>query len=135
VFENKYRPAIKPFKNHLSIKFVLAALIVLISNIVWYNFTKPPIAANTGFPINLLRYVKYYYLPFNFYSWPVSSNPMVYFFPGAFPYALLNSIDFGDYSISYFIYNVGFEIAGGLSLFYISSKFLSRYGINDKYAL
>ena len=135
MFENRYRSAIKPFKNQLAIKFVLAALIVLISNIVWYNFAKPPIAANTGFPINLLRYVKYYYLPFNFYSWPVSYNPMVNFFPGAFPYALLNSIDFGNYSISYFIYNVGFEIAGGLSLFYISSKFLSRYGINDTYAL
>jgi hypothetical protein len=135
MLKNFHESVSKLFGGSPQIKFFLVALIIIISNIVWYNFTKPPISANTGFPINMLRYVKYYYLPFNFYSWPVSSNPMVNFFPGVFPYCVLNSIDFGNYSISYFIYNVGFETAGGLSLFYLSSKILSRYDINDKYAL
>lgn len=135
MFKNEHKLAAKLYNGRPVFEFVLVALIILISNIVWYNFSKPPISANTGFPINMLRYVRYYYLPFNFYSWPVSYNPMVNSLPGTLPYYLLNVIDFGRYSISYFIYNVGFEIAGGLSLFYLSSKFLSRYGIKDIYAI
>ena len=135
MFKSEHKLVAKIYNDHPVIKFIFVSLIILISNLVWYNFSKPPFSANTGFPINMLRYARYYYLPFNFYSWPVSYNPMVYSFPGTLPYFLLNFIDFGSYSISYFIYNVGFEIAGGLSLFYLSSKFLSRYGINDSYAI
>jgi hypothetical protein len=126
---------IKSFFKKPFVKYLIVACIILLSNLVWYNFLKPPISANTGFPINMLRYVRYFYLPFNFYSWPVSYNQMVNFLPGTLPYFLLNAIDFGNYSVSYFIYNVGFEIAGGFSLFYLSSKFFTRYGINDSYSI
>ena len=120
--------------NKLFLKYIIVALIILLSNLIWYNFYRPPISANTAFPINTLRYLKYYYLPFNFYSWPGSSNPMVNYFPYNFTYYLLNGIALNHYGISFFIYNVSFEIAGGFSLFYLISKLFKSYGLPEYYS-
>ena len=116
------------------VKYLTVAFLILLSNLIWYNFSKPPIYANTGFPINTFRYIRYYYLPFNFYSWPVSYNPLVNYFPGNFAYYILNTITLNNYAISFFIYNVGFEIAGGFSLFYLTSRFFHKYNISELYA-
>ncbi len=122
-------------KHRLSSEYCLVFLIILVSNLTWYNFLRPPIAANTGFPINMFRFVKYYYLPFNFYSWPVSYTPMVTGFPLNLLYYVLNVISFNSYSVSFFIYNVGFEVLGGFSLFYLVSKFIKKYNVSDIYAI
>jgi hypothetical protein len=116
------------------LRYIIVALIILLSNLIWYNFGNPPISANTGFPINTLRFLKYYYLPFNFYSWPVSYNPMVNYFPFDLTYSVLNSISLDQYSVSFFIYNVSFEVAGAFSLFYLTSKLFKNYGIPEIYS-
>lgn len=127
--------SIKSVIKRLTVKYLLVAFIILLSNLIWYDFSKPPISANTGFPINLFRYIRYYYLPFNFYSWPASYNPLVNYFPGNFIYYVLDTISLNNYAVSFFIYNVGFEIAGALSLFYLTSKFFHKYNIPEIYAV
>lgn len=126
--------AVESYRKNAILKYLLVALIILLSVLTWYNFYGPPIDSNTGFFINLSRYVRYYYLPFNFYSWPVSYNPMVNYFPIDLIYSVLNLITYNSYSVSFFIYNVGLEIMGALSLFYLTSQFLKKYGIPETYA-
>ena len=59
---------------------------------------------------------------------------MVYFLPGNLIYSLLNFIFFITYSISYFVFNVGFEVGGAISLFYLTNIFFKKYKIPEIYS-
>ena len=115
--------------------YLYTVIIIILSVVLWYNFNSPPIAANTGFPVNIFRYVNHFYLPFNFYSWPVSFNPMVSYLPGTMLMSFFSLLADNNYSVSYFIYNIFFEVMGGMTLFYLSSEFLSKYKIPPVYSM
>jgi len=119
------------YKNR---QYLIVIVIVLISNLLWYNFKYPPVTANSGFNIYPYRYLFIALKPFNFYSWPVSYIPPIFGIPGNLIYSLFYFISFNSYGFAIFMSSIIWEIIGAISLFYLSKKFLIYNNLNENFA-
>jgi len=119
------------YKNR---QYLLIIIIVLISNLLWYNFKYPPVSGNSGFNIYPYRYLFIALKPFNFYSWPVSYIPPIFGIPDNLIYSLFYFISFNSYGFAIFMSSIIWEIIGAISLFYLSKKFLRYNNLNENFA-
>jgi len=127
--DNEFKSVL--YKNR---QYVLVIIIVLISNLLWYNFKYPPVTGNSGFNIYPYRYLFIALKPFNFYSWPVSYIPPILGIPDNLIYSLFYFISFNSYGFAIFMSSIIWEIIGALSLFYLSKKFLRYNNLNENFA-
>lgn len=121
--------------GHGNLNYLLTVMIVLASNLLWYNFSLPPIGANVGFSIYPVRSIFNSLYLINIYSWPGDYIPPVFGLPNDILYGIGYLLSNGNYGIAYFVSNVVWEILGGLSLYYLSSVFGRRYGVPKHYSL
>jgi hypothetical protein len=117
------------------IPYVISAFIVLISYLLWYNFKSPPINSNMGFDLFPWRQVDLSFSPFNPLIWPGSYVPWAFGTPLQMYYGTLFSASGGSYSIGLFLSVLLIDIAGGLCLYYLVTKWLRGIGIRSEYAL
>ena len=115
-------------------QYVVVAAIIVISNILWYNFRLPPITGNSGFNIFPFRQIQISLLPLNVFSWPVSYIPPVLGMPDNLIYALFFAASGNSYSIALFLSNIIWEILGAFSVFYLSRIFLKFVGLDPRFA-
>jgi hypothetical protein len=115
-------------------EYVIIFLIIIISDLLWYNFTKPPIVENYTLDLQPLRIIFMSFYPFNNYSWPGTTFPTIFNFPFNLFYGGLFYITGGNYAVSFFIPNFFIQFLGALSLYKITRVFLSHYKINKIYA-
>jgi hypothetical protein len=115
-------------------QYIVVAAIIIISNLLWYNFRLPPISANSGFNIFPFRQIKISLLPLNIYSWPVSYIPPILGMPDDLIYALFYAASGSSYSIALFLSNVVWEILGAFSIFYLSRIFLKSVSLEPTFA-
>ena len=112
----------------------MVATIIIISNILWYNFRLPPITGNSGFNIFPFRQIKVSLLPLNVFSWPVSYIPPILGMPDVLIYALFYAASGSSYSIALFLSNVVWEILGAFSVFYLSIILLKSVRLEPRFA-
>lgn len=120
------------FKNIF--QYIIVAIIVIISNMLWYNFRMPPITGNSGFNIFPFREIQISLLPFNMYSWPVSYIPPILGLPDNLIYALFYAVSGNSYSVATFFSNVIWEILGAFSVVYLSKTLLRSVGLDTRFA-
>lgn len=114
--------------------YLLVIAIILVSNLLWYNFKYPPVTGNSGFNIYPFRYLYISLKPYNFYSWPVSYIPPILGLPDNLIYSTFYLISFNSYGFAIFMSSVIWEILGAMSLFYLSKKFLNYNNLNENFA-
>ncbi len=115
-------------------EYIIVLLIVLISNLLWYNFTTPPITGNSSFDIYPYRNIFILLKPFDFYSWPVSYIPPILGIPNEIVYSIFYFISNNSYGFAIFVDSIIWEILGAFSLFYLSKKFLLHNNLNKNFA-
>jgi hypothetical protein len=115
-------------------QYVVVAAIIVISNILWYNFRLPPISANSGFNIFPFRQIQISLLPLNVFSWPVSYIPPILGMPNNLIYAVFYAASGNGYSIALFLSNVIWEMLGAFSVFYLSRIFLKSVSLDPRFA-
>jgi hypothetical protein len=127
---------INKFKNKIYEyhEYLMVIVIILVSNLLWYNFKYPPVTGNSGFNIYPFRYLFISLKPYNFYSWPVSYIPPILGLPDNLIYSVFYFISFNSYGFAIFMSSVIWEISGAVSLFYLSKKFLSYNNLNKNFA-
>jgi len=114
--------------------YLIVLLIVLISNLLWYNFKFPPVNGNSGFDIYPYRNLSIMLKPYNFYSWPVSYIPPILGIPDDIIYSIFYFISNNSYGFAIFMSSIIWEILGAFSLFYLSKKFLAYNNLNENFA-
>lgn len=114
--------------------YLIVLLIILISNLLWYNFKTPPVTANSGFDIYPYRNLSIFLKPYNFYSWPVSYIPPILGIPNDIVYSIFYFISNNSYGFAIFVSSIIWEIFGAFSLFYLSKKFLVYNNLNKNFA-
>ena len=115
-------------------QYAVVAAIIIISNILWYNFRLPPITGNSGFNIFPFRQIQISLLPLNVFSWPVSYIPPILGMPNDLIYALFYVASGNSYSIALFLSNIIWEILGAFSVFYLSRTLLKSVGLDPRFA-
>lgn len=115
-------------------QYVVVAAIIVVSNLLWYNFRLPPITGNSGFNIFPFRQIQISLLPFNAFSWPVSYIPPILGMPNNLLYALFYASSGNNYSIALFLSNIIWEILGAFSIFYLSRIFLKSANLDPRFA-
>ena len=127
---------INKFKNNVYKyrEYLLVTAIVIISNLLWYNFNYPPVTGNSGFNIYPFRSLFNSLKPYNFYSWPVSYISPILGLPDNLIYSVFYFISFNSYGFAIFMSSIIWEIFGAVSLFYLSKKFLKYNNLNERFA-
>lgn len=114
--------------------YLIVIFIVIISNLLWYNFKFPPVTGNSGFDIYPFRTLSISLEPYNFYSWSVSYIPPVLGIPDNIIYSLFYFISYNSYGFAIFMSSIIWEILGAISLFYLSKKFLAYNNLNKNFS-
>ena len=122
-----------PVDRNLITEYSIIFFIVLISDLLWYNFGKPPIVENYTLNLQPIRSILIGFYPFNPYSWPGVTYPTIFNLPYNLFYGILFYSTEGNYAISFFIPNFIVEFFGAVSLFRITGIVLNHYQINRRY--
>ena len=118
--------------------YIFSMFIVIISNVLWYNFRNPPVGGNVNFdvfPLTSYFNIKYILSPINPMSWPGSFNAPSISFANQIFYSLLYYAAGSSYSVSFFLENLIPEVLGGFSLVYLFRKYTDHTSIPSSYSL
>ena len=125
-------------KKELSILFpyIVIPFIVLVSDLLWFNFKLPINNANNSFysvnSADLLRLILY---PINLHSWPGSINSVVFSnFPGIVLPTTIYSVTRFNYPLTVLLLGYIWQLLGAYAIYYISRLFLLSENIDSKYS-
>ena len=114
---------------------LLAVAIVVVSYLLWYNFSQPPIGSNTAFLLDPYQHIILSTSLFDPNYWPGVFVPQAFGMPLALFYGAFFIPTGGSYSVAVFSSVVIIDACGGLCLLRMVSLWLRRHDVSAPYAL
>jgi len=115
--------------------YILTMATVSASFLLWYNFSAPPYGSNNVINLFLIRQVNLSSSLFTSYYWPGTYIPQAFGAPYAFAFGGLFAASAGSLSVPQFTLLLVVNVSGGLCLFSLVSRWLSRYSIPKDFGL
>jgi hypothetical protein len=121
--------------GNLKFLYLISGMLVIGGFLLWYNFNTPPINSNIGFDLYPSRQVALALSPFNPYLWPGSSIPWTLGLPTALYYGGFLALSGDNTAVALFLCIAVLDVLGAISLCFLASVWLKRFGFGPEFAL
>jgi hypothetical protein len=117
--------------------YTLIPAIVLISDLLWFNFKLPINNGNNPFySLNSSYILKMILYPVDIHNWPGSLNPVAFSnYPGVLFSGTIYSFTGNNYPLTVFLLGYIWQLIGAYVIYYVSGLFLDWENLDKRYSI